>query len=449
MQRESEILAAYKKNLTDEEIETIDLILKKNQDVVDLFIQTDLDNFDLLKDIFKNQEIFNLFTIQYNKAYFEKLKRLNIDTKEMFFKFVKEENVSDLVNIAELKMKLTKFKIGLNQLKYYIEKYEEYIDVSLANKQRQQEMLEAKRKIDLLDKTKLNQKLQIIQTSLDLLALLDQKSIVQTNVDAIIDASQNDFRIKDNDDDIEEQIQNNNISDRNTIDLPSIYNLKSKIDGEEQIGFLPTKENSTLFILLPQQVSSNSDNDKVTIYVQNDNQTPKYFKIDESEIKLTSVRTKTNDRKTALLIQMEKFSIINNSLIIVIVNNKNICKIQRLDIINDDLQVFEPQIDIDAKKKITKIKFDETKFDSVNLFYVLNDKSSLETDDYLDEQSSHVNIQSYFEPLSPINNDGSFWNAKSVEKLRQWYDIYIFYFKNNAILLHIFFYSGKECQNLD
>lgn len=435
--------------MTDEEIETIDLILKKNQDVVDLFIQTDLDNFDLLKDIFKNQEIFNLFTIQYNKTYFEKLKRLNIDTKEMFFKFVKEENVSDLVNIAELKMKLTKFKIGLNQLKYYIEKYEEYIDVSLANKQRQQEMLEAKRKIDLLDKTKLNQKLQIIQTSLDLLALLDQKSIVQTNVDAIIDASQNDFRIKDNDDDIEEQIQNNNISDRNTIDLPSIYNLKSKIDGEEQIGFLPTKENSTLFILLPQQVSSNSDNDKVTIYVQNDNQTPKYFKIDESEIKLTSVRTKTNDRKTALLIQMEKFSIINNSLIIVIVNKKNICKIQRLDIVNDDLQVFEPQIDIDAKKKITKIKFDETKFDSVNLFYVLNDKSSLETDDYLDEQSSHVNIQSYFEPLSPINNDGSLWNAKSVEKLRQWYDIYFFYFKNNAILLHIFFYSGKECQNLD
>ena len=110
--------------MTDEEIETIDLILKKNQSVVDLFIQTDLDNFDLLKDIFKNQEIFNLFTIQYNKTYFEKLKRLNIDTKEMFFKFVKEENVSDLVNITELKMKLTKFKIGLNQLKYYIEKYE-------------------------------------------------------------------------------------------------------------------------------------------------------------------------------------------------------------------------------------------------------------------------------------------------------------------------------------
>jgi hypothetical protein len=406
--------------LTDEEIETIDLILKKNQSVVDLFIQTDLDNFDLLKDIFKNQEIFNLFTIQYNKTYFEKLKRLNIDTKEMFFKFVKEENVSDLVNIAELKMKLTKFKIGLNQLKYYIEKYEEYIAVSLANKQRQQEMLEAKRKIDLLDKTKLNQKLQIIQTSLDLLALLDQKSIVQTNVNAIIDASQNDFRIKDDDDDIEDKIQDGDNLDRNTIDLPSIYNLKSKIDSEEQIGFLPTKENSTLFILLPQQVSSNSDNDKVTIYVQNDNQTPKYFKIDESEIKLTSVRTKTNDRKTAVLIQMEKFSIINNSLIIIIVNNKNICKIQRLDIVNDDLQVFEPQIDIDAKKKITKIKFDEIKFDSVNLFYVLNDKSSSETDDYLDEQASHVNIQSYFEPLSPINNDDSLWNVKSVEKLRQW-----------------------------
>ncbi len=406
--------------MTDEEIETIDLILKKNQSVVDLFIQTDLDNFDLLKDIFKNQEIFNLFTIQYNKTYFEKLKRLNIDTKEMFFKFVKEENVSDLVNIAELKMKLTKFKIGLNQLKYYIEKYEEYIAVSLANKQRQQEMLEAKRKIDLLDKTKLNQKLQIIQTSLDLLALLDQKSIVQTNVNAIIDASQNDFRIKDDDDDIEDKIQDGDNLDRNTIDLPSIYNLKSKIDSEEQIGFLPTKENSTLFILLPQQVSSNSDNDKVTIYVQNDNQTPKYFKIDESEIKLTSVRTKTNDRKTAVLIQMEKFSIINNSLIIIIVNNKNICKIQRLDIVNDDLQVFEPQIDIDAKKKITKIKFDEIKFDSVNLFYVLNDKSSSETDDYLDEQASHVNIQSYFEPLSPINNDDSLWNVKSVEKLRQW-----------------------------
>lgn len=406
--------------MTDEEIETIDLILKKNQSVVDLFIQTDLDNFDLLKDIFKNQEIFNLFTIQYNKTYFEKLKRLNIDTKEMFFKFVKEENVSDLVNIAELKMKLTKFKIGLNQLKYYIEKYEEYIAVSLANKQRQQEMLEAKRKIDLLDKTKLNQKLQIIQTSLDLLALLDQKSIVQTNVNAIIDASQNDFRIKDDDDDIEDKIQDGDNLDRNTIDLPSIYNLKSKIDSEEQIGFLPTKENSTLFILLPQQVSSNSDNDKVTIYVQNDNQTPKYFKIDESEIKLTSVRTKTNDRKTAVLIQIEKFSIINNSLIIIIVNNKNICKIQRLDIVNDDLQVFEPQIDIDAKKKITKIKFDEIKFDSVNLFYVLNDKSSSETDDYLDEQASHVNIQSYFEPLSPINNDDSLWNVKSVEKLRQW-----------------------------
>lgn len=124
----------------------------------------------------------------------------------------------------------------------------------------------------------------------------------------------------------------------------SDYNLLS---SEQNIGFLPVNGKKTMFIVLPK------NGKRAKFYVRNENESPKRFLIDNKEVTFTNIKFDSGIEKTVALLQLEKFEKLNNSFIIMVVE-----EIDSPNIVDDQSNITEASLFIGManRKEIYRIK---------------------------------------------------------------------------------------------
>ena len=319
-----------------------------------------------LRKLFTTEWFSIKISEKYNSTYFNRLKEANNKAKDLFFKFVELENASFVEEMKLILPTLQHFFVGIKQLQYITENVTNIEKTSNSSTNKKENNSSTTKFME-----DLNKKLKTLENSLEIARRVINPDLTVLDFVPHTDQEQRIgfLPIRKRTENIVSSTtkpnnSNDSISKDSTTSATSINEKKPTIENQ-----------TTMFIAFPydeKNIQRNQPFTNLKFYVKNENQTPKHFVIDSSKTSLSTMTFDSGKKFYVALLQLDDFSIINNALVIILFNDLTIYKIQRLDILPNNI-VVKYSLQHDVKNKITKIHFDEEQFNAVKLYYMILD----------------------------------------------------------------------------